>query len=127
MFIDEVEQLRKRDKDTYGALISILNAGFNKAGVVKRSESTGHGGFVLRRIAPTLQDVRRNQRNDDVLQDRTVRIPLLRKKDNEQTQRYKGTPEILELQRSIRDDLYVFALTHAKELAECYHKEGIKG
>jgi hypothetical protein len=64
---------------------------------------------------------------DDVLQDRTVRIPLLRKKDDETVQRYKGTPEILELQRSIRDDLYVFALTYGKDLAEYYHKEGQDG
>jgi hypothetical protein len=128
MFVDEVEQLRKRDKDTYGALMGILNAGFNKAGVVKRSESTGQGGFVVKpysvyspKMFAGISEI------DDVLQDRTFRIPLLRKKDNETTQRYKGTPEILELQRSIRDDLYVFALTHAKELAEYYHKEGPDG
>ena len=100
MFIDEVEQLRKRDKDTYGALMGILNAGFNKAGVVKRSESTGQGGFVVKpysvyspKMFAGISEI------DDVLQDRTFRIPLLRKKDNETTQRYKGTPEILGLQR----------------------------
>jgi hypothetical protein len=108
--------------------MGILNAGFNKAGVVKRSESTGQGGFVVKpysvyspKMFAGISEI------DDVLQDRTFRIPLLRKKDNETTQRYKGTPEILELQRSIRDDLYVFALTHAKELAEYYHKEGPDG
>jgi len=58
---------------------------------------------------------------DDVLQDRTVRIPLLRKKDDEVVQRYKETPEILELQRNIRDDLYVFAFTYAEEIAQYYH------
>ncbi|KAF0134050.1 MAG: DNA primase-like protein [Candidatus Saganbacteria bacterium] len=131
MFIDEVEQLRKRDRDTYGSLISLLNAGFNKAGVVKRVESTGQGGFVVKpysayspKMFAGISEI------DDVLQDRTVRIPLLRKKDDETTHRYKGTPEILKLQQSIRDDLYVFALTHGKDLAEFYHKEGsdaIKG
>ncbi len=128
MFIDEVEQLRKRDKDTYGSVISLLNAGFNKAGVVKRTESTNKGGFVIKsytayspKMFAGINEI------DDILQDRTVRIPLLRKKDNETVQRYKETPEILELQRSIRDDLYVFALTYAKEIAEYYHKEGIVG
>lgn len=128
MFIDEVEQLRKRDKDTYGSVISLLNAGFNKAGVVKRTESTNKGGFVIKsytayspKMFAGINEI------DDILQDRTVRIPLLRKKDNETVQRYKEIPEILELQRSIRDDLYVFALTYAKEIAEYYHKEGIIG
>ncbi len=128
MFIDEVEQLRKRDKDTYGSLISLLNAGFNKAGVVKRSESTGQGGFVVKAYSAYSPKMFAGiSEIDDVLQDRTVRIPLLRKKDDETVQRYKGTPEILELQRSIRDDLYVFALTYAKDLAEFYHKEGPDG
>lgn len=128
MFIDEVEQLRRRDKDTYGSVISLLNAGFNKAGVVKRTESTSKGGFVIKsytayspKMFAGINEI------DDILQDRTVRIPLLRKKDNETVQRYKETPEVLELQRSIRDDLYVFALTYAKEIAEYYHKEGITG
>ena len=125
MFIDEVEQLRKRDKDTYGSLISILNAGFNKAGVVKRTESTGQGGFVVKgynayspKMFAGINDI------DDVLQDRTVRIPLLRKKDNETVQRYKETAEIVDLQRSIRDELYMFALTYAKDIAEVYHATG---
>ncbi len=128
MFIDEVEQLRKRDKDTYGSLISLLNAGFNKAGVVKRSESTGQGGFVVKAYSAYSPKMFAGiSEIDDVLQDRTVRIPLLRKKDDETVQRYKGTPEILELQRSIRDDLYVFALTYGKDLAEYYHREGPDG
>ena len=50
MFIDEVEKLRKRDKDTYGALISVLNVGFNKAGVVKRVESSGNGSLLSHTI-----------------------------------------------------------------------------
>ncbi len=128
MFIDEVEQLRKRDKDTYGSLISLLNSGFNKAGVVKRSESTGQGGFVVKAYSAYSPKMFAGiSEIDDVLQDRTVRIPLLRKKDDEMTQRYKGTPEILDRQRDIRDDLYVFALTYGKDLAEYYHKEGPDG
>lgn len=125
MFIDEVEQLRKRDKDTYGSLISVLNSGFNKAGMVKRSESTGQGGFVVKaystyspKMFAGISDI------DDVLQDRTVRISLLRKKDDEAVERYKGSAEILELQRSIRDDLYVFALTFAKDIIDYYHATG---
>jgi hypothetical protein len=122
MFIDEVEQLRKRDKDTYGSLISILNSGFNKSGVVKRTESTGQGGFVVKgysayspKMFAGINEI------DDVLQDRTVRIPLLRKKDNEPVERYKETAKIVALQRSLRDELYMFALTYAKDIAEIYH------
>ena len=128
MFIDEVEQLRKRDKDTYGSLISLLNTGFSRAGVVKRSECTSKGNFEVKtyrayspKMFAGINEI------DDILQDRTVRIPLLRKKDDEIVERYKETPEVLELQRSIRDDLYIFALTHAKQIADYYHKDGPGG
>ncbi len=125
MFIDEVEQLRKRDKDIYSSLISILNVGFNTAGVVKRTESTGQGGFAVKTYSAYSPKMFAGINEiDDVLQDRTVRIPLLRKKDEETVQRYKGTAEIVDLQRSIRDELYTFALTYAKDVAEVYHAKG---
>lgn len=124
MFIDEVENLRKRDKDVYNSLISVLNAGFNKSGMVKRTESTPNG-FVIKaysafspKIFAGISEI------DDVLQDRTVRVSLLRKKDDEFVKRYKTNFEVLELQRSIRDDLYVFALTYAKDISELYQNEG---
>lgn len=128
MFVDEVEQLRKRDKDVYGSLISVFNAGFNKSGVVKRSEATGQGGFVVKAYSAYSPKMFAGiSEIDDVLQDRTVRVSILRKKDNETVQRYKGTAEIIEIQRSIRDDLYVFGLTFARDIAEFYHKEGPDG
>ena len=61
---------------------------------------------------------------DDVLQDRTIRIPILRKKDDETVKRYKGSSDTIELQRSIRDDLYMFSLTYAPNIAEIYHEQG---
>jgi hypothetical protein len=126
MFIDEVEQLRKRDKDVFSSVISLLNVGFCKSSVVKRVEGNTKGGFEVKRFSAYspkmfagINDI------DDVLQDRTVKIPLLRKKDNETVQRFKNNSEIRELQKNIRDDLYVFALTHAAEMANLYQaREG---
>lgn len=128
MFIDEVEELRKRDKDAHGSLISVLNAGFNKSGVVKRCEGTGKGGFEVKAYSAYSPKMFAGINEiDDVLQDRTVRIPILRKKDNEVVDRYKGADDILELQREIRDELYIFALTYAKDIAEFYRLEGTDG
>jgi hypothetical protein len=129
MFIDEVEQLRKQDKAIHSILISILNAGFQRDGSVKRTESDGDGGFWVKsynvyspKMFAGIAEI------DDVLQDRTFRIQLFKKKDNEKVERYKETNEIMELQQNIRDDLYVFALTNGKAIAERYNKEGaIKG
>ncbi len=124
MLIDEVENLSKRDKEAYGALISILNSGFNQAGKVKRAERSGKGNFTIKnyssyspKMFAGIKDI------DDVLQDRTVKVRLIRKKDSENAKRYKTRPEVLELQKMIRDDLYLFALTFGSELAEAYFSD----
>lgn len=122
IFIDEVEKLRKRDKDTFGAIISLLNVGFSKSGLVKRAESTRSGKFIIKsypayspKMFAGINEI------DDVLQDRTVCLRLWKKKENETAERYKETEELLALQRSIRDDLYIFALTCAEQIAAIYH------
>lgn len=130
MFIDEVEQLRKRDKDVYGSLISLLNTGFNKSGLVKRTESTGQGGFTVKSYSSFSPKMFAGiSEIDDVLQDRTIRIPLLRKKETEVVERFKETAEIIELQKRIRDDLYIFGLTHGKDIFDIYNSnsEAIEG
>jgi len=128
MFIDEVEQLRKRDKDVYGSLISLLNTGFNKSGNVKRTEPTGRGNFIVKRYSSYSPKMFAGINEiDDVLQDRTIRIPLLRKKDSERVERYKETHEITNLQKQIRDSLYIFTLKHADEIAQLYHQENTNG
>ena len=125
MFIDEVEQLRKRDKDIYGSIISLLNAGFSKSGKVKRTESSGNGIFTVKaydafspKMFAGINDI------DEVLQDRVIRVPLLRKKESEKVERYKETEAIKQLQTDIRDELYKFALTYAEDIAELYRRDG---
>lgn len=106
MFIDEFEKVGEHDKQLYAVLKGILNAGFCKTGIVKRCEKGQDGKYMTQsysayspKMFAGISDI------DDVLQDRTVRIKLLRKKDAEDITRYKQSKEILELQQGIRDDL----------------------
>ncbi len=122
IFIDEVEKLRKRDKDTFGAIISLLNVGFSKSGMVKRAESVRSGKFIIKsypayspKMFAGINEI------DDVLQDRTVCLRLWKKKENETAERYKETAELLTFQRTVRDDLYIFALIYAEQIAAIYH------
>lgn len=124
LMIDELEKMRKQDKDIYGAIMSVLNAGFSVSGVAKRMEKTIEGKFVVKsypayspKMFAGINEI------DDVLQDRTVRIRQLRKKENEVAERYKATKEILEIQREIRDGLYCFALLYGDQLARIYNDE----
>lgn len=123
MCIDEVEQLRKGDKDVYGALIRLLNVGFSKSAIVKRAEPSAQGNFILKdyrayspKMFAGINDI------DDVLRDRTIRIQLWRKKESEIVERYKPTPKILEFQSEIRDELYIFALMYAGQIARIYYE-----
>ncbi|MEW6536424.1 MAG: CHC2 zinc finger domain-containing protein [Candidatus Auribacterota bacterium] len=124
MFIDEVEQFRKRDKETFGSLITILNTGFSKSSVVKRIEKNAENRFVPQKYyAYSPKMFAGINEIDDVLQDRTVRIRLLRKKDAETVDRYKETEELQQLKKEIRDELYIFALQMGPQIAELYQTD----
>lgn len=127
MFIDEVENLRDQDKESYGAILRVLNAGFSKSGTVKRVEKLPDGTFASKRYSAYSPKVLAGINEiDEVLQDRTVRISLLRKKDDEIVQRYKESLGTLELQGQIRDGLYRFALDYADAVYSAYCNSAIE-
>jgi len=130
LFIDEFEKYRKQDKETAAAILSLLNVGFQKSGVVKRVDRGRSGPFEVQqfqayspKMLAGINDI------DEVLQDRTVRLRLMRKKETEYTERYKETVEIQNTQAALRDDLYTFALEWASDLSIIYNGEkgGIQG
>lgn len=118
LFIDEVENLRKQDKETAGAVMAVLNTGFCKSGIVKRNVKNSEGNYVVKPFSTYSPKVFAGINEiSDILRDRTVCIRLLKKKENEVAERYKETDAVLKLQRQIRNDLYVFALTCASQIA----------
>lgn len=123
MFIDEAEKMKKSDREVYGALMGILKAGFHREGAAKRVEKDFKQQFVVKKYsAYSPKFLAGIEELDDVLQDRTIRIHILRKKEDEQVDRFKTSEEVLAIQKSIRDELYIFALTFAKEIAVYYHE-----
>jgi len=120
--LDEIESLRDRDKDVYGAIMGILNSGFCESGCVQRTDGA-KSGYKVRTYSTYSPKVMAgiNQIND-VLQDRTVRIALLRKKESERVERYRNNKELLDLQQRLRDDLYCFALGYAPSIAKLYEE-----
>lgn len=121
LFIDEVEKFGKYDKDAQGAVISILNAGFNKSGVVKRVE--GEDRVIKKYPCYSPKGLAGINSIDDVLNDRAIKVLLLKKRDDEFAERYKERLEIVGLQREIRDELYIFGLCNAKAIAQLYEQK----
>lgn len=116
--LDEIDGLRS-DREVYPALLSVLNSGFERGGVVERYEREG-GRFVpqtfevfapraLAGLGPL----------GSTLEDRAILINMARRKSDERIERFnlrRVVPEAAQL----RDDLYVWALCHAPDVAEVY-------
>ena len=47
LLLDEVDRLKNSDRETHGAIIGILNAGFQVGGTIERVSKTKEGGFTV--------------------------------------------------------------------------------
>lgn len=122
LLIDEFEQMAQQDQDVSKALFDILNAGYNREGQVKRVEKGANGEYTIKNFSAYSPKAFSGINSIyHVLRDRTIAIRMLKKGRHDEHQRYKATPEILELQRHLRDRCYIFALSYADEIAKIYH------
>jgi hypothetical protein len=129
MFLDEVETLGKKDADMYRNIISILNTGFSNSGIVKRAGSKNQN-FAIQRFSTYSPKMFAGIKEiDDVVQDRTIKIAMLRRKSGEVIKRYKMTDTLIKTQRKIKDELYIFGLQYAEDVSDLYnnHFEQLEG
>lgn len=121
MLLDEAEQMRSQDKEARADLLTLLNSGYQKGAVVKRTEKGRNGKFETKRFS-TYSPKAFAGIGDlyEVLRDRTIRIPLLKAKSTELIEDYRPSPLILAQQREMRDELYMFALKWGPDLANIY-------
>jgi hypothetical protein len=120
LLLDEVEALGKADKDTYAGLLAVLNSGFELGGSVSRLEKTRTGHFQevsFETYCP--RAIAGIHKLADTLEDRAIVIVMQRKLAREQTERF--SPSRLEKEaQALRDRCYLWALTHAADLAATY-------
>jgi hypothetical protein len=121
MLIDEVEKLRGEDKERYASLMAIINAGFEREGMVPRTEKRD-GEFVninypiySPKVLASISKI------DDTTEDRCFRIAMMRKKKGEKPNRFDPHSQEEEL-RQLREDLYLFALKNAEEISRIYNQ-----
>ena len=121
MFLDEVEQLGKKDAEKHGAIMSILNTGFSSSGIVKRAGSKNQNFAIQRFSTYSPKMVAGIKEIDDVVQDRTIKISMFKKKSDEETKRYKTTDDLIQAQKEVRDDLYIFGLQYGGDISDIYN------
>lgn len=121
--IDEAEALKDPEK---GQMIrALLNTGYFKGARVPRQEKTQKGIFLTRYYETYSPKIIANTRGlEDTLDSRTIKVTMLRAKDE------RGS--ILDTETSenwpgLRHDLYCFALCYFKEIREIYlHDPDVK-
>ena len=121
--IDEAEFLKDPEKGQ--AIRSLLNAGYFKGAKILRQEKTSKGSFMTQFYEVYSPKIIANTRGlEDTLESRTIKITMLRAKDE------RGL--ILDTETSenwpgLRHDLYCFALCYFKEIREIYlHDPDVK-
>ena len=101
--------------------MSILNTGFSSSGIVKRAGSKNQNFAIQRFSTYSPKMVAGIKEIDDVVQDRTIKISMFKKKSDEETKRYKTTDDLIQAQKEVRDDLYIFGLQYGGDISDIYN------
>jgi energy-converting hydrogenase A subunit M len=112
-FLDEVERLWK----TTSVINSILNSGYAKSGNVPRLDTRGKLKQFNTYSPKMFAGI---QRISDTLTDRSIKVLIVKKLKDEKIKRYIVNNQTMELQVRLRDDLYLFGLKYANEIAKLY-------
>jgi len=88
LILDEIENLKASDKDKYGAIMSVLNSGFQAGSTVPRNEK-GEGGFKVVEFNTYSPKVLAGISSlTDTIEDRAFKIPMVRKTKAEKVERF---------------------------------------
>ncbi len=129
LFIDEAEHLGGGQKDAHAAaLLKVLKAGYKRGATVRRMGGENYGD-TKEYWAYSPKVIGGISGIDNVLQDRTIAIRMVRKSPAEKAEHYTGNSQIKSLEGALRDDHYIFALTHGVALADRFnnHRGEIRG
>ena len=118
VLLDEVEGLRN-DRDRFGNLLSILNSGFERGGSVTRLEQRGKRFVDVSYPTYCPRVLAGINRLADTLEGRAITIFMERKLRSEKVERFSRA-KVFDALQTTRDKLYIWALTHAAELAQVY-------
>lgn len=105
LILDELENLRSEDREKYGAIMSLINVGFQAGAVVPRMEKV-HGKFEVREFNAFCPKAFAGiSRVHDTISDRSFKIPMVRKRKDEKIERFnfrKLQGEIEQLKKELQ-------------------------
>ena len=117
LLLDEVDHLKQQEGDVYGAVIAILNAGFEQDGTVPRTERRGETWEVVEYAVYGPKVFAGIEKLPDTLVDRAFRIEMARvpkRMPRLNMRRMAGEFE------QIREQIKVWTQMHATDIAAAY-------
>jgi hypothetical protein len=117
--IDELDNLRNQDREKYGAIMAVLNAGFQAGAKVYRMKRTEEGFVEEAFNAYSPKAMAGINSLSDTLADRCFRIPMTRKAPSEKVERFSLRRQRKELP-ALRSRLQVWASEREKKIGEVY-------
>ncbi len=119
LILDEIEMLGNKDQDTYGGLLAVLNAGFQRGGDVTRMEKHGEKFVDVKYPTYAPRVLAGIKKLAETLEDRSITIIMQRKRKDQKTERF--SPRRLKAEtQGMKDRCYVWALTYAADVAPIY-------
>ena len=119
LIFDELESLRTQDKDKYGAVMGILNNGFQAGGKVPRTEKMDGKWKVSYYSAFCPKVLAGINRVVDTIEDRSFKIPMVRKTKAEKVERFNLRKQGREL-KTKRDELNLWAEAKKSDIEALY-------
>lgn len=99
LILDELENVRGEDKEKYQAVMTVLNAGFQAGGKVPRVERVKDSGFeVVYFNAYSSKVLAGINRLVDTIEDRSFKVPMVRKTKDEKVERFNLRKQRKELE-----------------------------
>lgn len=118
LILDEVDRLRNADKENFGAVLAVLNVGFEKGAVVERTEKAKGGNYEVRNF-PVYRPVALAgiESLADTLTDRTFQIQMDR--TTERMPRFSARM-LDDLTEQVRAGFQMWADLHRNEVETAY-------
>lgn len=116
LIIDEVETLSVKENPD---MVGLINSGFEKGSTVMRMEARGKEWVSVSFNAYSPKVLAGIRSVSDTIEDRSFKIPMVRKAPGEKVKRFNVRQQEYELQL-LRDDLYIFGWNHGPDVVELY-------
>lgn len=126
MLLDEIEGMTQ-NQERWSDVQGVLNDGYKRGGVVKRMERQGERFVSVPYPTYTPKALASLSRFAETLEDRAVFVFMTRRLRSDPLKEFRPRRKSMQAAtQQLRDDCYIWALTHAEAIAALYEDEAVE-